>query len=371
MSPSLTQAKNARARQNWTRARDLYFRTKTGERGADRQHEAITSSSRRFDERQGYGVNSDQADRLAEGLAINDDAPGSVPDANVAGTSGGESGTRFSVERSQIQRYLDILQKNLDNNQQVRDQEVSKFDDNVMPDLIALANKKRPGLNAHLVIGVDGFVEKTLDLLTRGARSFRIVARSVDLIHFVAFDVDNDGSRISIIAIEPVWITAVGSNSLAPMCAIALRAKLPDVEFLIVDGKMQHSGGECGMFSLFLAKMMFKAADDLKLLREDAALPRFYQSRTPVSSDVLPPRLMKHAQPRSRVEEYLSKNENRAGDVVNKRGEALEPRFMRHWGEWNTYEAGPIWFSRSIELKRVREYQALLNAMDEENQGQP
>lgn len=240
-----------------------------------------------------------------------------------------------------------------------------------MPDLIALANRKRPGLNAHLVIGVDGFVEKTLNLLTRGARSFRIVARSVDQIHFVAFDVDNDGSRTSIIAIEPVWITAVGSNSLAPMCAIALGAKLPDAEFLIVNGQMQHSGGECGMFSLFLAKTMFKAADDLKLLREDTALPRFYQSRTPVSSDVLPPRLMKHAQPRSRVEEYLSKNENRAGDVVNKRGEALEPRFMRHWGEWNTYEAGPRWFSRSIELKRVREYQALLAAMDEENQGQP
>lgn len=139
----------------------------------------------------------------------------------------------------------------------------------------------------------------------------------------------------------------------------------------IDDGQMQHSGGECGMFSLFSAKMMFKAADDLKLLREDTALPRFYQSRQPVSSDVLPPRLMEHAQPRSRVEEYLSKNKNRAGDVVNKRGEALEQRFMRHWGEWNTYEAGKIWFSRSIEVKRVREYQALLAAMDEENQGQP
>jgi len=263
------------------------------------------------------------------------------------------------------------LQKNLDSNQQVREEEVSKFDDNAMPDLIALANRKRPGLNAHLVIGVNAFVEKMLNLLAKGARSFRIVARSLDQIHFVAFDVDNDGSRTSIIAIEPVWITAAGANSLAPMCAIALRAKLPDAEFLIVNGQMQHSGGECGMFSLFLAKMMFKAADDLKLLHEDTALPRFYQSRMPVSSDVLPPRFMKHTQPRSRVEEYLSKNENRAGDVVNKRDEALQPRFMRHWGEWNTYEAGPRRFSRSIEVKRVREYQALLDAMDEENHGQP
>jgi YopJ family protease len=302
---------------------------------------------------------------------MNDDPHRSASHANVAGGSGIGSGARFSVERSQIQRHLDILQKNLDSNQQVRDEEVSKFDDNAMPDLIALANRKRPGLNAHLVIGVDGFVEKTLNLLTKGARSFRIVARTRDRIHFVAFDVDNDGSRTSIIAIEPVFITAAGANSLAPMCAIALRAKLPDVEFLIVNGQMQHSGGECGMFSLFLAKMMFKAADDLKLLREDTALPRFYESRMPVLSDVLPPRFMKHAQPRSRVKEYLSKNENRAGNVVNKRGEALEPRFMRHWGEWNTYEAGPIWFSRSIEVKRVREYQALLDAMDEENQGQP
>jgi 2-polyprenyl-6-methoxyphenol hydroxylase-like FAD-dependent oxidoreductase len=97
---------------------------------------------------------------------MNDDPHRSASHANVAGGSGIGSGARFSVERSQIQRHLDILQKNLDSNQQVRDEEVSKFDDNAMPDLIALANRKRPSLNAHLVIGVDGFVEKTLNLLT-------------------------------------------------------------------------------------------------------------------------------------------------------------------------------------------------------------
>jgi YopJ family protease len=347
------------------------LRTKAGERGADREHEATPNSGRQFGERQGYGGHSDLAERLAQGLEINDDAHGSASDANAAGPSESESGARFSVKRSQIQLYLDILEENLDRGEQLRSTEAAKFDNKVMPDSIALANKKRPGLNVHFVIGADAFAEKTLDLVASGVRSFRIVVRTDgDEIHFVALDVNNDGWRTSVIAIEPALVLPRGPNFLAPRCAVALKAKMPDAAFLIVDSQMQSSGGECGTFSLFLVKAMFKAADDLKLLHEDNVLDRFHRSYGRVSGNVLPPRFMKHAQSRSRVEKYFSRNKKRVYEVVNKRGEALGPRFMRHFGEWSIYQEGKRRFSRSIEVRRIREYQALLNAIDEENQGQ-
>lgn len=214
-------------------------------------------------------------------------------------------------------------------------------------------------------------MEKTLELVTRGVRSFRILARYHGKTHFAAFDVNNNGARTSVIAIEPAVVGGSGPNFLAPSCAHLLGRKLPNAEFFVVDGRMQYSGGECGMFSLFLVKAMFKDKGDLKLLHEDTTSARFHQSHETTSGSILPPRFMKHTQSRSRLDEYLSANKNRVDDAVNKRGEALEPRFMRHWGEWNTHMVGQKSFSRSIEFKRVREYQALLDAIDEESCGQP
>ena len=402
LSP-LTQAQSVRARRNWMRARDLYFGGKAGEPGADRQHEGGTSASRRFDERQGYGVNNDLADRLAEGLGIKDDATTSSSHANVAPTSDSESGARFSVSRQKVQNYISAIEEALDACAKIQSATTAAYDKQLMGDLVIAANRKRPGLNAHHVIGPENFAEKVVELLEKGETSFRLLVRDyVEGTHFMAFDVNHAGWGLSVVGIEPV---AVGPNceiDLAPRCRDSLREKIHDVAFMVVESEMQASCGVCGMFSLFLVKAMFKMADEMISLHGDNLIMmngmmdgmagsggENISTQTPwwrASGDILSPRFMKHAQSDKRLVRYFLKNRGRkfalsedgtsthaarADQDVNKRGESLADRYTRHWGEWSEFGGKKRWFSRSIEVKRLAEYQALLAAIDEQNSGEP
>ena len=377
MQATLTQAQSVRARKNWKRLKERYFQRSAGEFDAGSSSVETVNSNKRFDEQHNYGTGKNFADQLTGGSVAEQELCVALARADVSGPTNDDRSVPFSVARETMQNYLSDLRDAINDKEHARSDMTANFDKFVMKDLVVLANRKRPDLNAHLVIGSKEFGRKVKDLTEQGNESFRIIAReSGGSVHFVAFDVNNEGWRPSVIAMEPVVVGPNRENDLAPRCGESLKEALPDAAFLIIECEIQRATGACGMFSLFLAKTMFKEQDELKEIHGDNVVDRFEPLQGMISGDWLSPRFMKHAQSRKRVSEYFSKNRDRYYERVNKRGgadnegEVLAERYVRHWGSWSVGAGGQRDFSRSIEVKRVAEYQALLDAIDDKNRHQ-
>lgn len=377
MPSPIAEAQSVRARENWKRVRERYLR-----RAGANVHSVPANAEAphgRFDQRQQYGPNRDLGDRLAEGLTAGEDLPVQPPPAPVAGSSHGDGQVRFSVRRGKVESYLFSIEEFIGLNKQLPPAVTAEYDMNLMKDLIVLANRKRPGLNAHYVVGVDAFSEKAVDLIGRGEKSFRIVAKVENGTHFVAFDVNNEGVRPSIIALEPATLGQNCENNLAPLCRDSLAEELPDAAFLIVESDVLNARGACGIVSFFFAKTMFKEAEALRSLHKDSISGQFDSSEGRAPGEALSPRFMKHTQSKSRILRYCASNQGYPRQLVNKRGRYDQPdqpgqsvlrRYIRHFGEWEAFGGKKRAFSRSIEIKRLFEYQDLLKAIDEESDHQ-
>ena len=373
MPSPIAEAQRVRARENWKRVRNRFLRRAGA--NVDSAPADAESPQGRFDQRQQYGPNRDLIDRLTEGLAIAQAPPVHALPAQVAGPLHGDGHVRFSASRGKVERYMSSIEEAIGLNKQLPFAVTAEYDVDLMKDLIVLANRRRPGLNAHYVVGVDVFVEKVVDLIARGEKTFRIVVKVANGTHFVAFDVSNEGARPSIIAVEPSTLGQNCENDLAPLCRDSLAKELPDAAFLIVESDVLSARGACGMFSFFFAKTMLKEAEALRSLHKDSMSGEFDSSERLAPGEALPPRFMKHTQSKNRILRYCASSQGYPRPLVNKRGRCDQPdqrgqsvlrRYIRHFGEWRAFGGEKRAFSRSIEVKRLFEYQDLLKAIDEE-----
>lgn len=374
MPSPIAEAQRVRARENWMRVRNRFLRRAGA--NVDSAPADAESPQGRFDQRQQYGPNRDLIDRLTEGLAIAEALPVHALPAQVAGPLHGDGHVRFSASRGKVERYMSSIEEAIGLNKQLPSAVTAEYDVDLMKDLVVLANRKRPGLNAHYVVGVDAFVEKVVDLIARGQKTFRIIVKVTNGIHFVALDVNNEGTRPSVIAIEPSTLGPNWENNLAPLCRDSLAKELPDAAFLIVESGVLSTIGACGMFSFFFVKTMHKEAEALRSLHKDSLSGEFDSSNGLAPGETLPPRFMKHTQSKNRILMYCASSQGYPHSLVNKRGRYDQPgqsvlrRYIRHFGEWEVFGGGKRAFSRSIEVKRLFEYQDLLKAIDEESDRQ-
>lgn len=276
-----------------------------------------------------------------------------------------EDNQQAENQREQIKEYFEKVSAALANGQQLPGSIVAPKDQKFMSELLHLANDKKNGLNAHYCNSPLEMVEKIKELLKDNKHSSRFVVNmGEDGIHFSAFEFFKKNENISIIGIEPATTQGMGSSLLAFRALTAVKREFPDAAFAFVETDMQRSSGDCGIFSLFLVKKMFKEAPFMRSLHEKNISGELKTScgilEKDIANKLIPPSFMKHTQSPSRLEAYLRDNDYARELSVNKKGETLKERQSRNIVTIENNEKN-ITYSNSIEIKRQKEIERLLN----------
>ncbi|WP_416776155.1 YopJ family acetyltransferase [Xenorhabdus budapestensis] len=304
-----------------------------------------------------------------------------------------------SYGKTEISEYLSKINKSLEKREQISQSDILELHDKshilYMVDRI---NKENKGVNIKVVNDVSQFpvyIENMIDNKENSARFIVFVNdRVFFLSHAVVFDCYHFKNRgISILGIE-------SGNSRLSDFPLEMAKRCEKLNFNNVHNKVslhilstrqQNSGTECMIYSLALAKMLFKEREKLLSLHEKNLNDDFEVEETIKSvvkqSDTdkyLLPSLMKHCQSTRRVNEYLSTeldrgifgNLNKNTYVVNKLNETLLRRHERtltsesipvklnipgknEFIESNVIRRG-ITYNNSIFLKRKRDIEKLL-----------
>jgi len=266
--------------------------------------------------------------------------------------------------------------------------EYSTLDLNIMPCLVKQANIKYPMLNLKFVKNADDFgffLGQAIDDRVESARF--IINLGHGKIHFAVLDykvVDDDKSLILFepTALKSTWpeqqkkpsglsrvprvpVTCFsGPVELAKTTKKTIdefkNGKMHSCYFSVVEMDIQRSTTECGIFSLSLAKKMFKESDKLERIHKDNIKGSLCERDGYLSYNkldlYLPATFYKHTQGKKRLGEYLSLHPDSVGQEVNKNNETLDGRFAK-----NTIFSSGKPMSISAHKKRIYEYRALLN----------
>ncbi|EOG7663989.1 YopJ/AvrA family T3SS effector serine/threonine acetyltransferase [Vibrio cholerae] len=269
----------------------------------------------------------------------------------------------------QLSAYIDLMDDAIKNGQQLPKNAAAGNDLALMPDFIAMANKKKAGLNALFCNSPLEMVEKVKQLLLLENSSARFVVNlGCGGIHCMALDCLVSDGKCSLIGIEPVGMNSSGPALLAIRLQSICKRELPEAALAIFETDMQRSYSECAMFSLFLVKKMHKEdAQFLELHKKniDKNLPKSGEIIVSVqqANNLLPPSLMKHVQSPKRLEAYLESRPEVTDVVVNKKGETLLSRQQRYIATIQV-EGKQITYSTSIEHKRLTEVKKLLESIE-------
>ncbi|QUS55272.1 YopJ/AvrA family T3SS effector serine/threonine acetyltransferase [Pseudovibrio brasiliensis] len=267
--------------------------------------------------------------------------------------------------KSQIETYLHTIHEHLENGKQLPSNSSAPTDKKFMNDLVGIANSKKEGLNAQFCSHPAEMAQSIKEMIANNQTSARFIVNMGGGIHFAAFDFAMVDGKPSVIGVEPATMNSMGPAMLAIQTKSAFETHCPDVKCVTIESDLQRSNGECGIFSLAIAKKMLKEGESFHVLHEKnlvGALPEnnygFVTAKD--SDDLLPPLLMKHAQSEKRLDRYLAAHPEHTDLQVNKKGETLKERQTRHVVDVQV-EDKTIHYSNSIEHKREAEIRALFD----------
>lgn len=239
----------------------------------------------------------------------------------------------------------------------------SEMDLKIMPALVMQANNKLSEMNLNFVRSPQDLSIEIKKAIELGVESSRfIINMGVDEIHFSVIDYKNTNGKTSLILFEPASFNGIGPAMLALRTKMAIeRYQLPDCHFSMVEMDIQRSSSECGIFSLALAKKLYKERVNLLKIHEDNIKGKLSDSVMPLPHDKLDPYLpvtfYKHTQGKKRLNEYLNTNPQGIGVVINKKNETILNRFDNNQSVIDGKE-----LSVSAHKKRITEYKTLLKS---------
>ncbi|WP_057462034.1 YopJ/AvrA family T3SS effector serine/threonine acetyltransferase [Pseudovibrio sp. POLY-S9] len=267
--------------------------------------------------------------------------------------------------KSQIETYLHTIHEHLENGKQLPSQSSAPTDKKFMNELVEIANGKKEGLNAKFCSHPAEMAQSVKEMVANGQSSARFIVNMGGGIHFAAFDFSMIDGKPSVIGVEPATMNSMGPAMLAIQTKSAFDTHCPDVKCVMIESDLQRSNGECGIFSLAIAKKMLKEGENFQMLHEKnlaGALPQnsFGIVEAKDSDALLPPLLMKHAQSEKRLDRYIAAHPETTDLQVNKKGETLKERQVRHVVDVKVDDK-TLHYSNSIEHKRETEIRALFD----------
>lgn len=274
---------------------------------------------------------------------------------------------RFNISDSyqtDLGRYIRDVEKSLDSGSWTTSS-FAKLDKEFIPGLVASANTSKPGLNLTYANDARELSDKVLTAFLKGSESERyIVNMGNDGIHFAVFDYRQVEGKPSVLMFEPANFNSTGPMFLAFRAKSALdQLSSHNICFSMMEMDIQRSGSECAIFSLALAKKLFKehpAVSELHQMNVAGTIPSsngFFSSSIE-SDQLIPPSLYKHTQGRGRLERYIAAQPGRDAQVVNKKGETLLERQQQH-----LENVGGKEIVNSIHQKRLEELKLLMQSI--------
>jgi len=252
--------------------------------------------------------------------------------------------------------------------------------------MVKQANTKYPQLNLYFVDEVGKLGTTIRNIISGGAESARIVVNfAKDGIHFAALDYAVIGNRKSVILFESTSFDPRGGQK---KLVERVRDIIGEMNsgtmavdrccFTAAEMSIQKSATECGIFSLAIAKKLYRQSPYLEkmhranlngtLLVHTPELDRVYEDCSTYELGFLPPQevdkhlpvsFYKHVQSRRRLEQYLTLNPAVRNEIINKKGETIFERLENNAAE--DYSGKNI--SISIQRKRITEYRNILRMM--------
>ncbi|WMI97515.1 YopJ/AvrA family T3SS effector serine/threonine acetyltransferase [Pseudomonas chlororaphis subsp. aurantiaca] len=240
-----------------------------------------------------------------------------------------------------------------------KDRKFASVDHKLMPDLVCMANERKAELNLTYIESAGELGLSVKNAVSAGIESARFIANmGEDGIHFAVMDCRVIDDHVSVILFEPASLNNMGPAMLAfrAKCSVEKECA-PNTHFNIVEMDIQRSSSECGIFSLSLAKKLYKDHDQLTSIHQlniKDELPKTYAPHLEADKH-LPPALYKHTQGRGRLGEYLKSNPEAGSILINKKNQTIQDRFID-----NSESIDGKTISNSAHKKRLVEYSALM-----------
>lgn len=236
---------------------------------------------------------------------------------------------------------------------------LSLYDKHFMPDLIALANKRKPGLNLMYVSSPHDLSDLLKNRLMNDYSSHKyMISTGDDKVHFALLETRYINDTLSMILFEPTSL-----NHLAPgMLLLRIMGELErhgihNKNLFTLQMDVQRSDYECGIFCLAFAKKMHKTESDILLLHEkvlkDSLKGTNFEESKKIADEFLPLYFYKHTQGLGRLGEYLDTNSEPLHKNISKK-DYYENLIKKKYVEVNNKL-----MSKSIYVKRLDEYKAL------------
>lgn len=143
----------------------------------------------------------------------------------------------------------------------------------------------------------------------------RFIVKAGEYLHFAPVDVSIINGKTSVIGIEPAEIKNFGPAIMLIRLSRRIKETIPDANFIMIESNVQQSPGDCAIFSLFLAKKMYKEAafmDDLHQRNINGSLDALVNDdyiHEKNADHILPLSFMKHTTSEKRLNRYLENNE--------------------------------------------------------------
>ncbi|UTO27847.1 YopJ/AvrA family T3SS effector serine/threonine acetyltransferase [Bartonella harrusi] len=232
----------------------------------------------------------------------------------------------------------------------------------MMPALVDQANKKYPEMKLQFAVtpeDIPTFVKNTID---GGIQSSRMIVNLDDnQVHFAVIDHKTVNDQISLLLFEPVAFKHMPPTMLAMRAKIALEeSQLPNCHFSMVELDIQRSASECAIFSLSLAKKLYREFGKLERLHKDnieglLCNPDGFFVDPDQVDRYLPVNFYKHTQGINRLNKYIESNPRAKKEMINKKGERIYERFNK-----NLVVIDGKNVSVSSHQKRIREFKSLI-----------
>ncbi|WP_409361111.1 YopJ/AvrA family T3SS effector serine/threonine acetyltransferase [Bartonella heixiaziensis] len=236
------------------------------------------------------------------------------------------------------------------------------IDFKMMPALVKQANLKYPEMHLKFALTPHDLTLSLKEVIESGIQSSRYIVNTQERgNHFAVIDHRTIADKTSVILFES---TTFMNNICATMLGVRTRqalqeCQLPDCHFSMGEMDIQRSPSECGIFSLALAKKLYREAAKLTRMHEDNIRGVLCEPNTPLSSDkldtYLPASFYKHTQGTRRLKQYSVANPAAENEKVNKKGETLVERLER-----NLVIPEDKTLSVSPHRKRISEYKSVL-----------
>ncbi|MCL6229986.1 YopJ/AvrA family T3SS effector serine/threonine acetyltransferase [Bartonella bilalgolemii] len=275
----------------------------------------------------------------------------------------GLSNTADDVDYSSasLENIIADLENDIDNNYW-SNTNYTKRDFKMMPALIKQANNKYLEMNLTLIKEPIDFVALIKKTIKNGIKSSRYIVNvggNDDAIHFGVVDHQTIDNKISLILFEPARFSFPNAAILGAKMQTIAETRLSHCYFSMAEMDIQRSISECAIFSLSLAKKLYRQSDKLEKLHRDNIKGDRWDREIHLSCDLLdtylPIDFYKHVQGLRRLEEYMTKNPESKNEIINKKNETIFERFER-----NSVVLRGRCISVSAHKKRVAEYKSLM-----------